>query len=71
MNETQAFTEIVLKGMNNPDCSFFVGNFTGQFMTMNWIITILIIYAILKVVDKLAFTPLIDWIKSKIYKGKK
>jgi hypothetical protein len=60
---------IINSGMNNPEGSFFVGTFFGQYITFRLILLLILIYFVFKVVDNFAFTPLIDFIKSK-FRGK-
>jgi len=62
-------TEIIQKGMNNPECAFYVGSFFGNLMAFKWLVTILAIGFIYKAIDKLAWSPLIEWIKKKLYKN--
>ena len=67
----QTFATILINQMNDPDCSMLTGMTMGQLISIRWILTAFIIYAILKAIDKLAFEPLVDWIKNKIYKIKR
>ena len=61
-----ALAEIIKVGMDNPDCSFFVGVFTGQFVAFRYIVFLAVLYVVFKVVDKLALEPILEWIKKKI-----
>lgn len=67
MNETIADT--ILKGMNNPDCAFYVGKWLGGYESIRIVIVILILLLIYKAIDKLAFEPMLNWITNK-FRGK-
>lgn len=69
MNET--LSSILLKGLNNPDCSFYVGNMFGQYTTFKIAFMIVIFYFFVKLIDRLALEPFLEWIKNKLYKVKK
>lgn len=56
MNNTLGDT--LLKGINNPDCGFFVGYFTGSATVGSMIIRVVVIYYAIKLLDKLLFTGL-------------
>jgi len=62
--------EIIKTGMNNPECSFFVGQFIGTTLIIHIMIGISIISFLAKVIDKLALESLIEWVKGKWYKRK-
>ena len=64
VNET--ISTILVNGMNNPDCSFFVGATFGQWLAIKYIMILVLLYFILKIIDKLALEPLIKWIKDEI-----
>ena len=66
MNST--LSETILTGINNPECSFLVGTIYGGGLLLKYLIFLFVLVLISKAFDKLAFTPLIDWIKKKIYK---
>lgn len=65
------FSDIVISGMNDPVCSFWVGQAVGQFHSMSTLWGLLAAFLVFKVVDKLAWTPFLDWTKKKIYGEKK
>ena len=67
MNTT--LTDIITTGMNNPDCSFFVGSFTGQWLGLRYIVVLVLLYLLLRIAEKLAIEPLIDWLKKRFKKG--
>jgi len=60
--------ETIAAGLNNPDCAFFVGNFMGNFLAMRWLFFLAVCYFMFKIIDKLAFEPIVEWMKSKIKK---
>lgn len=67
----QTLANIIIDGMNNPDCSFFTGAFIGSMFIIKWLFFLYLLILASKIIDKLALEPLLDWIKSKIYKNKK
>jgi len=68
MNITLADT--ISAGIHNPDCAFFVGHMTGSYGAVSNLFCLLALFLVYKLIDKLAWTPLLDWIKLKIYKKK-
>ena len=69
MNIT-SFSENLANGMNNPECSFWVGSFVGQWSTLKFIFILACLLLIYKALDKLVLDVLIKKIKDKfkIYK---
>lgn len=65
------FSENLMAGLNNPECSFFVGATVGQYLTLRIIFALVGIYIITKILDKLVLNPLLAWIYKKIYGGRK
>lgn len=65
-NLTLADTLII--GMNNPDCAFYVGAVTASFLVLKIIFSLVLAYLALRILEKLIFTPLLNWIARKIYK---
>ena len=61
-------SETISKGLNNPECAFFVGQFMGQATIVKTIFMITLIYFIIKATDKIALEPFLEFIKKKIYK---
>ena len=59
-------SEIITTGMNNPECSFFVGTFMGQIVSFKYVLFVAFVYLGTKIVDKLCLEPLISKIKNKI-----
>jgi hypothetical protein len=56
--------ETIEIGMNTPECSFFVGHFTGAMFSLRLLVTLSILFFVFKLVDKLAFEPMIEKIKN-------
>lgn len=48
--------DTIATGMNNPDCSFFVGQMIGTLSAGSLIVRVAIIYFGFKVLDKIVFT---------------
>lgn len=48
--------DTIVKGVNNPECAFFVGQTLGQLTTVYLITKIALIYFGLKLLDKIVFT---------------
>lgn len=63
-----ALGDIIQAGMNNPDCSFFVGQMVGQSLTIKSLLLIALIGFLYKAIDKLAWSPVLDYIKKRLYK---
>lgn len=63
-------TDIIKTGMNNPECSFYVGTFFGTIWVFKVIVILFFLFAIFKVIERLAFDPFVEWLKNKIYKKK-
>ena len=61
-------TETLMRGMNNPDCSFFVGAFTGRLLTAQTIGAIILISMFYKGLEIFVFTPLFNYIKNRWFK---
>jgi hypothetical protein len=68
-----SFTEIFLQRLGAPECSMLSGALMGLMMGARLMMYLVTIYFIIKVADKLAFDPLLEWIKAKfpkLYKQK-
>lgn len=63
--------ETLTTGINNPDCSFFVGSFMGQAMSAQLIIILLLAFGAFKIIDRLALDPFLNFIRNKLYRIKK
>lgn len=66
-----ALNEIISTGLNNPDCAFFVGQWLGGWLSMKMVMYLVVAYWIMKSIDKLALEPIIDFVKSKLFKQQK
>jgi len=64
VNETLATT--LIKGINNPDCSFFVGSWLGAFFTFRIIVIVIIAFFIFKVIDSLIINPILSYLNQLI-----
>ncbi|KKL77529.1 hypothetical protein LCGC14_2033970 [marine sediment metagenome] len=65
------FAEIVTKGMNNPDCSFYVGQTFGQITTVGLLARVMLVYFGIKLLDKMVFKGLPMLYKKFKRRGKK
>lgn len=54
MNVT--FYDIVVNGLNNPDCAFFVGQTFGYVLATRLVVMVGVIYFGFKLLDKIVFT---------------
>ena len=70
MTNTTLFVEQFTGQIFNPDCSYLTGMMIGSTMTIRYIMLFALIYFGFKLVDKLAYEPLLCWIKDKLYKKK-
>lgn len=66
--DTTQFTDSIVAGMNNPECSFWVGASLGNWLSFRYLIAILLFFIIWKALDKLCLEPGINWIKNKMVK---
>lgn len=64
-----SFAETFVQQLNDPACSMLSGAFIGSLMMWKVIFGLVVLYTILKAVDKLALEPLLKWVKKKIYKS--
>jgi len=65
-----SLTDTINLGLNNSDCGFFVGYFTGNMNSIELLITIGILWYVFKAIDKLAFDPLMKKVK-KMWRSRK
>lgn len=63
--------ETIAAGLNDPNCAFFVGSFTGSFLSLKYLLIVLFMYVLIKGLDKLAVDPIIERIKNWRKGGKK
>lgn len=61
-----ALAETIQTGLNNPECAFFVGSYMGAAWGAKLLFMAYLMYAIAKVLDKIALEPFIAWIKTKM-----
>jgi len=62
------FTEQIMVGMNNPECSFFVGGWVGAGLFGMLFIKILIYFYLIKLLDKIIFKGFpcfVQWIRKR------
>ena len=59
-------TSIIATGINNPECSFFVGSFLGEFVAVRNIILLGLTFFLIKTIDKLLIEPVLNKIKEKL-----
>ena len=71
MTDTTPFTDLVITGLNNPECAFYTGAFVGQWLALKYLVIIAIMLAVFKTLDKLALEPLLKYVKSKTWGRKK
>lgn len=64
------FNEILTKGMNNPDCSFYVGQTFGQISTIGLLARVMLVYFGIKLLDKMVFKGL-PMLYKKLKEGRK
>lgn len=57
---------IISTGLNNPECSFFVGQWFGSIWFASVIMYILAAYILFKIVEKIVIEPLLNYITKKI-----
>ena len=53
----------IITGLNNPDCSFYVGAFLGTIMFAKLLLFSFFVYVILKIIDKIAIDPFLNWFR--------
>ena len=60
-----SLSEIISTAINNPECSILTGMIVGQMGVVKFSVTVVGLYFLIKLVDKLAFEPFIDYLKHK------
>jgi hypothetical protein len=58
-------TNIITTGLNNPECSFYVGTFIGQWSGLKFAIIFMCILLLYKVIDEIALKGFFVWLKEK------
>ena len=71
MNNLTNFTDNIVTGLNNPDCSFWVGATTGQYLTIKLLLILAVFTFLFELIDKLVIEQIVKWIKLKVFKKKK
>ena len=66
MNTT--LSQTLLTGLNNPECSFFVGATIGQYLVLKILGAIVIAYFVLRILETFIFTPLLNKLRIWAYK---
>jgi len=57
--------QTIALGLNNPDCGFFVGHFTGSMYSLEFFIGVAIVWWLFRAADKLVLEPIINKIKNR------
>jgi len=60
--------ETISAGLNNPDCAFFVGSFTGSFLSFKYLIIVILLYFGFKLLDAFIVEPSIAKFKKYLHK---
>lgn len=63
-----SLADTIVAGANNPDCAFFVGLTTGQFLIFKIVGALIVVYVIAKFMDTLVLNPLLKFLKRVIYR---
>ncbi len=66
-----SFVETFMEQLNSPECSAISGAYIGMGFSLRLVLTVVIMYFILKAVDTFAFEPFIHWLKEKTQNNKK
>ena len=65
------FINNTMAGINNPECSFFVGAVTGQALILSLLWKIAVLYFIIRIIDSWFFTPITNYVKDLINNRRK
>jgi hypothetical protein len=65
--DLEPLTNSLISGLNNPDCSFYVGATVGQYLILRVAAGVFIAYFVLRIFERLIFTPLLNWTYKQIY----
>ncbi len=65
------FSEILIAGLDNPECSFFVGMFIGQILAVRIFLIFIFALILFSIINKLALAPFLEWARKRIYRSKK
>lgn len=66
-----AFSERFITAINTPQCDVLTGTIMGTYFFFKVLLVLLGAYVIIRTLEKLAFEPLLDWIKKKIYERRR
>lgn len=65
MTNLTNFTDTLYRGLNNPECSFFVGATVGQYLILKFVIAMIIFWFAAKFLDVI-LTPFLNLLKQRI-----
>lgn len=71
MSDLTPFIDNIHQGLNNPECSFWVGATIGQYLILKVAIGFVIAYVVCKLLDKWLLEPISEIIKNKIWNKKR
>lgn len=71
MTNLTNFSDIIVNGLNNPDCSFYTGAWLGGYVVIKFLGLLLLFTIVFKAIDHLIYNPFLLWLKNKIYRVKK
>jgi hypothetical protein len=60
--------ETIAAGLNDPNCAFFVGSFTGNFLSFKYLLVVILLFFLFKLLDGLVAEPLLKKFKAKFSK---
>lgn len=66
----EAFINNTLAGVNNPECSFFVGATVGQYLVISLLWKIALFYFLIRIIDSWIFTPITRYVK-RVFRKKR
>lgn len=66
MNNATTIGDTLIKAINNPDCSIFVGGFMGAYMTFRIIVLVVLAFFIFKLIDSLIINPILGLLNKLI-----
>jgi len=65
------FTMMVQNNLNDPNCALSVGAVLGSIFLVKLVGYIVGGYIVLKIVERLALDPILEWLKAKIWRRSK
>lgn len=69
-NETGLANSLVT-AINTPECNILTGGLLGATFILKWLFMLFVLIMIYQAVEKLAWIPFLEFVKSKIYKIKR